>query len=98
MVVRPPAPQTNAGGGPRPAQKPSSVFEKNKDGASLGRPRSGDQNNAPNKKNDTDRVSKGSDDPIISHNIYDALSEEGMEAETTPASPRKGHIARLPTT
>ena len=44
------------------------------------------------KKIDTDRVSKGSDDPIKSNNIYDALSEEGMEAETTPASPRKGHI------
>ena len=47
---------------------------------------------------DTDRVSKGSDDPVKSHNIYDALSEEGMEAETTPASPRKGHIERLPIT
>ena len=32
------------------------------------------------------------------HNIYDALSEEGMEAEKTPASPRKGHIERLPIT
>ena len=93
-----PAPQTSAGGGPRPAQKLSSVFEKNKDGANSGRPRRGDQNNAPKKKFDTDRISKGSDDPIKSHNIYDALSEEGMEAETTPASPRKGHIARLPTT
>ena len=94
----PPATKTSAGGGPRPAQKPSSVFEKSKDGASSGRPRRGDQNNAPKKKIDTDRVSKGSDDPIKSHNIYDALSEEGMEAKTTPASPRKGHIARLPTT
>ena len=56
------------------------------------------RNNAPKKKIDTDRVSKGSDDPIKSHNIFDALSDEGMEAETTPASPRKGHIARLPTT
>ena len=27
---RPPAPQTSAGGGTRPAQKPSSIFEKNK--------------------------------------------------------------------
>ena len=94
----PPAPQTSAGGGPRPAQKPSSVFEKNKDGASSGRAKRGDQNNAPKKKIDTDRVSKGSDDPVKSHNIYDALSEEGMEAETTPASPRKGHIERLPIT
>ena len=47
----PPALQTSAGGGPRPAQKPSSVFEKNKDGASSGRPRHGDQNNAPKKEN-----------------------------------------------
>ena len=94
----PPAPQTSAGGGPRPAQKSSSVFEKNKDGASSGRAKRGDQNNAPKKKIDTDRVSKGSDDPVKSHNIYDALSEEGMEAETTPASPRKGHIERLPIT
>ena len=93
----PPAPQTSVGGGPRPAQKPSSVLEKNKDGASSGRHRR-DQNNAPKKKIDTDRVSKGSDDPIKSNNIYDALSEEGMEAETTPASPRKGHIERLPIT
>ena len=43
------APQTSAGGGPRPAQKTSSVFEKNKDGASSGRLRR-DQNNAPEKK------------------------------------------------
>ena len=93
----PPAPQTSVGGGPRPAQKPSSVLEKNKDGASSGR-HSRDQNNAPKKKIDTDKVSKGSDDPIKSNNIYDALSEEGMEAETTPASPRKGHIERLPIT
>ena len=95
--VAPPAPQTSAGGGPRPAQKSSSVFEKNKNGASSGRLRR-DQNNAPKKKIDTDRISNGSDDPIKSHNIYDALSEEGMEAETTPASPRKGHIERLPIT
>ena len=77
---------------------PPLFFEKagdNKDGASSGRLRR-DQNNAPKKKIDTDRVSKGSDDPIKSHNMYDALSEEGMEAETTPASPRKGHIERLP--
>ena len=93
-----PATQTSAGGGSRSAQKPSPVFEKNKDGASSSRPKRGDQNNAPKKKIDTDSVSKGSDDPIKSNNIYDALSEEGMEAETTPASPRKGHIARLPPT
>ena len=92
----PPAPQTSVGGGPRPAQKPSSVLEK-KDGASSGRSRR-DQNNAPKKKIDTYRVSKGSDDPTKLHNIYDALSEEGMEAETTPVSPRKGHIERLPIT
>ena len=90
-----PTPQTSVGGGPCPALKPSSVHEKNKDGASSGRLRR-DQNNAPKKKIDTDRVSKGSDDPIKAQNIYDALSEEGMEAETTPASPRKGHIERLP--
>ena len=45
----PPAPQTSAGGGPRPAQKTSYVFEKNKDGASSGRPGRGDRNNAPKK-------------------------------------------------
>ena len=72
-------------------KKASSVFEKNKDGASSGRAKRGDQNNAPKKKIDTDRVSKGSDDPIKSHNIYDALSEEGMEAETTPVSPLQSH-------
>ena len=97
----PPAPKTNAGGKPRPAPKPStSLFDNHKDGANAGsgRLKRADQNNAPKKKIDTDRVSKGSDDPMKSHNIYDVLSEEGMEAETTPASPRKGHIARLPTT
>ena len=40
----------------------------------------------------------GSDDPMKSHTIYDVLSEEGMEAEKNPASPGKGHIARLPAT
>ena len=48
-----------------------------------------------NLKNDTGRVSKGSGDPIKSHNVFDVLSEEGMEAETTPVSPRKGQLARL---
>ena len=41
---------------------------------------------------------KGSDDPMKSHTIYDVLSEEGMEAEKSPASPRKGQIAKLPAT
>ena len=40
----PPAPQPSAGGGPCPAQKTSS------DGASSGRPRHGDQKNAPKRK------------------------------------------------
>ena len=69
----PPAPQTNAGGKPRPAQKPSSLFENNKDGAHAGSGllKRADQNSAPKKKNDTDRVSKGSDDPFKYHNsIY----------------------------
>ena len=35
---------------------------------------------------------------IKSYNVFDVLSEEGMEAETTPASPRKGQIAILPIT
>ena len=54
--------------------------------------------NAPKHKIDTGRVSKGSDDPIKSHNVFDVLNEAGMEAETTPASPRKGQIAGLPKT
>ena len=98
----PPAHKTNAGDKPRPAPKPpSSLFESHKDGAAAGssaRSRPTDQKNAPKQKIDTGRVSKGSDDPIKSHNVFDVLSEEGMEAETTPASPRKGQIARLPIT
>ena len=68
-----PAPQTNAGGKPRPAQKPSSLFENNKDGthAGSGLLKRADQHSAPKKKNDTDRVSKGSDDPFKSHNSND---------------------------
>ena len=46
----PPAPQTSAGGDPRHAQKPSSVFEKNIDGANSGRTKRGDQNNAQKRK------------------------------------------------
>ena len=38
------------------------------------------------------------DQMIPRNHIYDVLSEEGMEAETNPASPSKGRIARLPTT
>ena len=61
-----------------------------------GRSKPNGQKNAPKLKLDTGRVSKESDDPLKSHYVFDVLSEEGMEAGTTPASPRKGQIARLP--
>ena len=96
----PPAHQTNAGGKPRPAPKsPStSLFKEGAPASSSGQSNLTDQKNAPTLKIDTGRVSKGSDDPIKSHNVFDVLNEEGMEGETTPASPRKGQIARLPIT
>ena len=98
----PPAHKTIAGDKPRPAPKPpSTLFESLIDGTaagSSGRSKPTDQKNAPTQKIDTGRVSKGSDDPIKSHNVFGVLNEEGMEAETTPVSPRKGQIARLPIT
>ena len=42
---------------------------KRRHGASLCRPRRGDQNNAPKKKIDTDRLLKGADDPL-NHTAY----------------------------
>ena len=96
----PPAHQINAGGKPRPAPKPpsTSLFKEGATACSSGQSNPTDQKNAPKLKIDTGRVSKGSDDPIKSHSVFDVLNEEGMEAETTPASPRKGQIARLPIT
>ena len=92
----PPAHQINAGGKPRPAPKPpsTSLFKEGATASSSGQSKP-DQKNAPKLKIDTGRVSKGSDDPIKSHNVFDVLNEEGMEA---PASPGKGQIARLPIT
>ena len=48
----PPAHQTIKGGKPRPAQKPSSLFDNHKNGAhaGLGRLKRADQNNVPKKK------------------------------------------------
>ena len=96
----PPAYQTNAGGKPRPAPKPPStlLFKEGATANSSGQSKPTDQKNAPKLKIDTGRVSKESDDPIKSHNVFDVLNKEGMEAVTTPASPRKGQIARLPIT
>ena len=95
----PPAHQTNSGGKPRPVPKPpTSLFKEGTTASSSGQSKSTDQKNAQKLKIDTGRVSKGSDDPIKTHNVFDVLNEEGMEAETTPASPRKGQIARLPIT
>ena len=96
----PPPHQTNAGGKPRPAPKPplTPLFKEGATASSSGQSKPTDQKNAPKLKIDTGRVSKGSDDPIKSLNVFDVLNEEGMEAETTPASPRKGQIARLPIT
>ena len=47
---------------------------------------------------DTGRTAKGSDDPIKTHNRYGAFYEDDMETEVSPSSPRKGIIARIPTT
>ena len=83
-------------------QKPpsTSLFKEGATASSPGQSKLTDQKNAPKLKIeiDTGRVSKGSDDLIKSHNVFDVLNEEGMEAETTFASRRKGQIARLPIT
>ena len=68
----------------------STNFPDNPRTSSSGQSKPTDQKNAPKLKIDTCRVSKRSDDPIKSHNVFDVLNEEGMEVETTPASPRKG--------
>ncbi|MEW8548145.1 MAG: hypothetical protein AB2693_31970 [Candidatus Thiodiazotropha sp.] len=48
-------------------------------------------------KIDTGRTSKGSDDPIKTHNRYGAFDEDEMDTEIAPPSPRKVVIPRLPT-
>ena len=91
----PPRPGQNAGGGPPPAHQTNAGGKPCPAPSSAGQSRSTDQKNAPKLKIDTGKISKGSDDPIKSHNVFDVLNEEGMEAETTPASPGKGQVARL---
>lgn len=49
-------------------------------------------------KSDTGRIRKGSEDPIQTHNRFGSLADEGMDAEDTPPSPRKGaKLTRVPT-
>ena len=49
-------------------------------------------------KVDTGRTANGSDDLIKTRNRYGAFNEDDMETEVSPSSPRKGLIARIPTT
>ena len=63
-------------------------------------PKPAETKSAPKAKDkvDTGRTAKGSDDPIKTHNRYCPFNEDDMETEVSPSSPRKGFIARIPTT
>ena len=63
-------------------------------------PKPAETKSAPKAKDkvDTGSTAKRSDDPIKTHNRYGAFNEYDLETEITPSSPRKGIIARIPTT
>ena len=63
-------------------------------------PKSAETKSAPKAKDKVDigRTTKGSDDPIKTHNRYGAFDEDDMETEVSPSSPPKGLIAKIPTT
>ena len=63
-------------------------------------PKPAETKSAPKAKDKVDagRTAKGSHDPIKTHNRYGAFNEDDMETEVSPSSPRKGLIARIPTT
>ena len=63
-------------------------------------PKPAETKSAPKAKDkvDTGRAAKGSDDPIKTNNRYGAFNVDDMETEVSPSCPRKGIIARIPTT